>query len=150
MDINTANEVTPSEGEAIARGLYAVARADGVVHEREKALIASFYDDTAGAGPVSLLELERAPDITPESLALALGTPDGGELFLESALLLAYADNTVTPAERALIGTFASALGVEENRLAELEQGVRDVLVGQLLGLSNVESVAEIAKNLGK
>ena len=54
--------------EAIARGLYGVARVDGV-HEREAGLIASFWIDAGGGGPLS--DLERAEAIKPADVAAA-------------------------------------------------------------------------------
>ena len=46
MDFFPEIEIQKDQAEAIARGLYAVAKADGAVHEREAANIAEFFGST--------------------------------------------------------------------------------------------------------
>lgn len=141
--------ISASEAEAIARGLYAVARAEGGVHEREAALIRSFYGEASTDGSArSLAALENAPDLDPEALALALGSPELRMLFLKTALLVAWADNNYADAERAAIGRYAGALDVKPEALVSLEQAVKEFLLGQLLHLSDVESTRQVAQKL--
>src|SRR5947208_2207094 len=118
------------QAEAIARGLYAVAAADGV-HEREAALIASFYGE-AGGTPRALAELERRELISASELAAALHTDKQRRLFVKTAFLLALADGAISAAERQRIGAFAAALGVAGEPLAQLEQSVKEYLLAQL------------------
>src|SRR5438128_3041623 len=117
-------ELHLSEGaaEAIARGLYAVAKIDGV-HEREAALVASFWADIGG-GANALAELERAPTIRPAELAAALQTPEARKMFLKTALLLAWADGKVSDGERGVLADFSKGLGVDGKQLGQLEDGV--------------------------
>src|SRR5882724_11465304 len=84
--------------EAIARGLFTVAKVDGL-HEREAALVASFWSE-AGGGAGSLANLDRAAQMKPADLASALHTAEERTLFLKTAYLLAWADGKVTPEER--------------------------------------------------
>ena len=92
-------EVNLSHGaaEAIARGLFAIARVDGV-HEREAGLIASFWIDAGGGGPLS--DLERAEAIKPADLAAALHSDAERQLFIKTAILLTWADGAVSAAEK--------------------------------------------------
>src|ERR1051325_12087477 len=98
MEVFEEVAIDGPQAEAIARGLYAVAAADGV-HEREAALIASFYGE-AGGTPRALAELERREAISGAELAAVLQTADERRLFLKTALLLAWADGSVSPKEQ--------------------------------------------------
>jgi hypothetical protein len=140
------------QAQAIARGLYTVAAVDGV-HEREAALIANFYGTTAGSEtrPVtSLAELGRLGALAPAELAAALVGEDLRQLFVKAALLLAYIDGKVTPAERAQIAAYGAALDVSAERQAALEESVRDHLMQPLSRLANTEEVNKVAKQLGR
>jgi hypothetical protein len=136
-----------SEAEAIARGLYAVSRRDGV-HEREAALIASFWAD-CGGGAVALAELARQPDISAEQLA---GLLQGGEkqtLFLKTAVLLAWADGNASDREMALINDFAKAFGIGEPEVQNLASEVKEYLLSHLTHLQNTDATVSVAKKLG-
>jgi tellurite resistance protein len=138
-------ELSHTAAEAIARGLYAVAKVDGL-HEREAGLIASFWIDAGGSG--SLSDLERGAAIQPRELAAALHTPPERTLFVKTALLLAWADGQVTDAERKSVLEFAGALGVEGAQLEKLEQNVKEYLLSQLAHLLNTEAIRDVARKL--
>src|SRR5258705_12018113 len=110
MDFFPEVELSHAAAEAIARGLYAVAKVDGL-HDREAGLLASFWIDAGGGG--SLSDLERGATILPADLAAALHTDDERLLFVKTALLLTWADGKVTDAERQSVSTFAGALGLD-------------------------------------
>src|SRR5262249_37228727 len=138
MDFFREIPVNQAQAEAMARGLFAVAKADGV-HERQLALISSFYADVGGsARPLS--ELEPRADTVPTELAATLGTGEHAQLFLKTALLLAWADGSVSAEERACIGRYANALGTGKDALATLEDGVKDYLLGHLSHVQNVDA----------
>lgn len=141
-------EVNLSRGaaEAIARGLYAVAHADGL-HEREAGLIASFWID-AGGGAGALSDLERGPAIAPAELAAALHSDAERQLFVKTALLLTWADGAVSDAERKKVQELARALGVDDATLGKLEDGVKDYLLGHLVHLQNTDAAREVAKKM--
>lgn len=140
-------EVTQAAAEAIARGLYAVAKVDGV-HEREAALVSSFWGDVGGSSS-ALAELERGATITSSELGSALGSEGLRQLFVKTSILLAWADGKVTDAERKLIAEFAGALGIAGPALGKLEASVKEYLLGHLSPISNTEAVASVAKKLG-
>jgi hypothetical protein len=133
--------------EAIARGLYAIARVDGL-HDREAGLIASFWIE-AGGGSGALSDLERSGDIAPAELATALRTDIERQLFIKTAILLTWADGSVSAAEQQAVGDFAKALGVEPSALEQLEASVKDFLLGHLVHLQNTDATLAVAKKLG-
>ncbi len=146
MDFFNEIQIDAAQAEAIGRGLYAVAAVDGV-HERELALIASLYGEAGGTSR-GLADLERREAIKPAELAAALPEVDHRQLFIKTALLLAWADGSVSDPERALIGTFATALAVSNEDLAHLESGVKDFLLGQVSHLTNTEATRKVAGDL--
>jgi tellurite resistance protein len=144
-------DLSAVEAETFARGLYAVARVDGV-HERELALISDFYQgaatDEANEGTVAA-SLERMGVLGPKEVAQVLISAPQRELFVKTALLLTWADGTVSDAERAKVDEFARALEVAPEKKAQLEAEVKDFLLRPLAGLANVNAVSAVAKKLG-
>ncbi len=134
-----------TQAEAIARGLFAVAKCDGL-HEREAALVASFWADVGG-GAAALAELERRPAIEAGELSALLPSDDVRLLFLKTALLLAWADGHTSDAERGTIHAFAAAFG-HEAALDELEASVKEYLLGHLAHLANTDATVEVAKGM--
>ena len=146
MDFFHEVQFEEPQAEAMARGLYAVAKVDGI-HIREAALVSSFYNET-GAHSHSLSDLERRITITGEELAAALQTPEQRRLFVKTALLLAWADGVVTPQEQRIIGAYAEALGVTGEELARLDEAVKEYLLAHLSHVKNVEATARVAAKL--
>jgi tellurite resistance protein len=138
-------ELSRGAAEAIARGLYAVARCDGL-HEREAGLIASFWIDAGGGSPLS--DLERAEALRPADLAAALHSDAERQLFIKTAILLTWADGKVSDAERKVVQEFARALGIDDATLEKLDAGVKDYLLGQLVHVQNTDAVREVANKL--
>ena len=141
-------DVSEREAELMGRGLYAVARAEGGVHEREEMLIGEFLADL-GSGAPTLAALARQPSPTPDEMKAGLGSPDAARLFLKTALLLAYVDGNYHLDESKVIAKYASGLGVGPTELNELENGVREYLLSQLVHVSNVDVARKVAKKLG-
>jgi tellurite resistance protein len=139
--------IRESEAEAIARGLYAVAKADGNMHPRELALISEYY--AAGSdGPSDFAALERSGPIAPEALAAQLDRPEVRELFVKTALLMAYTDGTFGKGEGECINRYAAALGLDAAAVEALDTQVREYLISQLTHLANVDAVVEVSKEL--
>jgi tellurite resistance protein len=137
--------LTQFQAEAIARGLFAIAHADGV-HEREEALVASFWAE-AGGSDRALSELSRRQAITTEELSTALSTPELRRVFLKTALLLAFADGQVSRKESELVRHYSKELGLDAE-LSTLEEQVKEYLLGQLAHIHNTQALVEIAKKL--
>jgi tellurite resistance protein len=140
-------EIRADQAEAIARGLFAIAKADGKIHDREAAIIAEFYCSTTDLA-ADLGALERAPAIEPPTLALMLPTAELRRIFVKTAILLSYADGNYGQGESKLIGEYAKALDIGDKDLVLLETQVKEYLLAQLTHLSNVEGAAAVAKEL--
>lgn len=138
-------EIREDQAEAIARGLYAVARADGNVHEREAAMIGEFFSTTT-ARSADLGALARSPKLEPDNLAAMLPTPELRQLFIKTALLLAYVDGDYAAGEQTTIADYAKAMNITD--VAAIEAQVKDYLIGHLAHLQNVQGVADVAKTL--
>ena len=147
MSLATPFNLTPAAAQAIARGLYAVAKSDGL-NEREAGLIQSFWLDTGGSAS-ALAELSRSADITPEELATALPHAEEHMLFLKTALLLAWADGRYSDEEKKSITDFAHALKVDAAELHSMEGSVKEYLLGHLAHLKNTEATVIVAQKLG-
>jgi len=141
-------DVRDAEAEAIARGLYAIAQADGEIHPKELALITEFLIGGSD-NPAAFTALERSDLITPDELATHLGSQDVRRLFVKTALLMAYADNQYSSDESALLAEFAQALDISAQDLVQFEEQVKDYLLSQLTHLQNTAATAEVAKELG-
>jgi tellurite resistance protein len=140
-------DVTSDEAEAIARGLFLVARADGAVHEREVALISEFYASAAGHA-AGLGALERLAPIDGATLAAVLHSKEKQELFLKTAMLLAYADGAYGAAESKVVSSLAGAFGANEKDLRLWETQVKEFMLSQLTHIKNSDAVAQVAKEL--
>lgn len=140
-------EIRADQAEAIARGLFAVARADGGVHEREAAMISEFFNSTTDHAS-HLASLERQPVLEPAHLAALLPSPELRQLFIKSALLLAYVDGKYAPNEKQQIHAYAAACQIDPAALTNLESSVKDYLLGHLSHLKNVDAVVAVAKEL--
>jgi uncharacterized tellurite resistance protein B-like protein len=140
-------EIRQEQAEAIARGLFAVAKADGTVHDREAAIIAEFFASTTDMAS-DLGALERAPAIEPATLKLFLPTADLRRIFVKTAILLAYADSAYGANESKIINDYAAALEVSGKDLALLEQQVKEYLLAQLSGLTNTAAAVAVAREL--
>ncbi|HEU5055016.1 MAG TPA: hypothetical protein VFU21_00765 [Kofleriaceae bacterium] len=147
-DLYPEIDISQSEAEAIARGLFAVARADGQLHQREAGIIAQFYADVAGGTPAQLGDLERSARPEPAVLAAQLGRPEVQRIFIRTAVLLAYVDSKYSPGESKLIGEYAAAMGISRQDLAEMETLAKEFLLAQLAHIKNIDAVVDVAKEL--
>lgn len=147
FDLSPEIEISEAQAEAIARGLIAVAKADGAMHDREAALIAEFFASTTDR-IADLAGLGRGDAVSGEYLAGSLPGAELRKAFLKTAMLLAYVDGVYSVAESKLIGDYAAALGFGDGDLRDLEQHVKEFMLGQLTGIRNTAAVAEVAKEL--
>lgn len=140
-------DIRQDQAEAIARGLFAVARADGEIHEREAALIGEFFR-SAVEGAANFGALERATPIEPGLLAQLLPSEALRHVFLKTALLVAYVDSKLGEGESKVLQEFALALSVSKPEMDTLETQVKEFLLSQLSHLSNMEQAVEVAREL--
>jgi len=151
MDFFPEVMLTQNEAELIAQGLLAVARSDGQLHDRELALVQSYYVHSCCGEVVDnglIRRLETEGDIAADVLASGLARPPIPMLFVKSAILCAYADGAYHEKEKAKIEEYAAAMNIGAAALAELEQSVKEFLLSQLSHLHNREATLEVAKEL--
>lgn len=149
IDFAPTIDLSQAEAQAIAQGLYAIARADSV-HPSEIAMISDFYRDAVGDedAETTIASLARESTIEPETLATILARDEVGHVFIKTAWLMAYADGAVSDGERAAIGRYGAALGLSSEELGQLKEQVKDFLVRQLVHLHNIDAVREVARKL--
>lgn len=108
--------------DIFARGLYHLARVDGVADE-ERGVIREFLDDMGE--PELMSSLDKVA-FDSRMLALSLDTSDLRRLFIKTGLLLIYADGVFSDEERAAIDEVAGALGMTDD-LPALEVEMKGV-----------------------
>jgi hypothetical protein len=141
-------ELNGEQAALFARGLFALSRVDGH-DEREGMLIKSFWLDINGEADMrALTQLEAAPDIDIKQLAAGLPRPEMRELFLRTALLLAYADGTYSAPEKKWIEQAAAAM-LMQPQLKRLDELTRNLMLSQLSHLHNTEATSQVARKLG-
>lgn len=138
--------ISRETAHAIPRGLFAVAKVDGV-HEREAGLVASFWIEAGGG--ILLSELERGEPISAAELAAALPSALERELFIKTAILLMYADGKVTDAERQIVSEYARSLDISDGELKRMEDVVKEYLLSHVSHLHNTDATRAVAQKLG-
>lgn len=127
LDANTA--------ALIASGMRQVAMADGQVHQRELALIATFEGQLAKGG----VEADAA-----------LETDELRVTYVRSLTMVALADGKISPAEDAKVRELAAARGISDD---VVDSAILDVKRRFLQVFAGVrlfrDSVVEVARELG-
>jgi len=114
-------KLSADDANAIVAALQDVARTDGE-HAEELAMIRGFVElidaDLGAAEPTAL------PAMTPDKLALAITDPVTRKLALQCAVLLAWADGSLSDKERARLAEYASALGFSKKDYDGIERSI--------------------------
>ena len=132
--------------QSMVRGMYDLAKVDGV-HQAEMVMLRGFYDECQREAQAltSFDDLIAVPfDL--RAACEVLDTQERKTAFIQSCLLLAYADGSYSAAEQAHIRKFAQALQVETATLATLEAQVADTLMQQFASVRNVEALQQVAR----
>ena len=129
-------ELDAAAAHAIAAAMREVAGVDGR-HPEEEALIAEFEADLPG-------DRASAVDFT------ALTEPAARTAFLRSVVLVAFADGQLSDAERDLIRSYVSQLGMPETALTAAVTHVASVLLTRFAGVKIYrDQVIDIGTGLG-
>ena len=131
----------------MSQALYSLSRVDGH-SDREGMLIKAFWMEFSGGDTLSLdlkslegeVALARLGDWVPDVYRL---------LFMETALRLAWADGSVTPAEREWLDEAARVLNISPADWRRLDENVRGELLKGLSHIQNTEALKEVARELG-
>jgi tellurite resistance protein len=112
-------KLSADDANAIVAALYDVAQSDGQ-HEEEIAMIQGFVQlldaDLGEQSPTKL------PAMNPEKLAIAITDPDTRKVAVQCALLLAWADGSLSDKERARVLEYATALGFSRTAYDGMEK----------------------------
>jgi len=120
--------------QTLVRALHTLALHDGI-HEAERLMLSSFYD------------IVRTP-LDESTLAETFDSPELKTVFVQSCLLLAYADGHYTAGERGQLLAWAQALGLSDQQLGALEDGVSDHLMQQIAQVHNTDALREVAAKM--
>jgi tellurite resistance protein len=113
--------LSADDANAIVAALHDVAAADGK-HDEEIEMIRGFIEmldaDLGADKPTSL------PDMTPAKLATLITDADARKVAVQCALLLAWADGTLSDKERARVVEYATALGFSQQAYDGIERTI--------------------------
>ncbi len=134
--------------QAIVRGMYRVAQADGA-HERELVLMRGFYESCRAevSGLADFAEVV-ARDLDPAEARAVISTPELREAFFRSCYLVAWADGRLSTEERAVLDALADVVGVERASLAAIAESVMDQLVGTIARAPDASSIAKLRSSM--
>ena len=145
----TISTVIPTLGinhiQVIVRGMYDIAKSDGL-HDAELVMLRGFYEDCRRESEAltEFDDLLKIPFDLKEA-RLILDTDMRKAAFLQSCVMLAYADGNYSAEERTKVREFAAALGVSAPALATIESAVADNLMQQLTKVKNMDALREVA-----
>ncbi|HSI58059.1 MAG TPA: hypothetical protein VLA16_10900, partial [Ideonella sp.] len=134
--------------QALVRAMYTLALHDGI-HDTERVMLRGFYEscqaDTQAL--TSFEDIVRTP-LDESTLPTTFDTPELKTIFVQSCLLLAYADGHYTAGERGQLLGWAKALGLADQQLGALEDGVSDHLMQQIAQVNNTDALREVAAKM--
>jgi uncharacterized membrane protein YebE (DUF533 family) len=127
-------DLDAASAAAIAKGMRAVAQADGSIHQRELSLIATFEAEIPSNG-------EPADSFASDAAKQA---------YLRSIIMVALADGVITDKEEQVIGELCDAYGIGR---AQIHAETLEVKRWFLQAFSGVhifrDAVVRVAKDLG-
>ncbi|MEN0061804.1 MAG: hypothetical protein AAGA48_06605 [Myxococcota bacterium] len=128
-------DLSAAQAAFIAKGMRTVATADGLVHQRELALIAAFESELD----------EEVPNEAPD-----LSSDDVRETYLRSLILVALADGRVSEAEHKVIVELAAEVNLEADHVSECVLLVKRRFLQVFAGVNIFrDAVVQVADELG-
>ena len=148
MNFSDNIELNINHIQSLVRGMHELSLLDGV-HDAERVMLLGFYE----ACQAESNALASFQDLVAVPLDLAglddvFDSPQLKQTFLHSCLLLAYADGHYSAGERARVVEYAKALGVSDEELRQIEDGVADHLMQQISRIENVEALGQVAAGM--
>lgn len=135
--------------QVIIRGMYAVAKSDGV-HESELVLMREFYDTCRrDVGGLADFDDIISQDFDAGEARDILNTDELKNIFLTSCWFLAFADGKVTDKEKSTIAGFGQKLEVNAERLNIIYEQVKDHLLAHISNIQNIDALGEVMKEMG-
>jgi uncharacterized membrane protein YebE (DUF533 family) len=135
--------------QVIVRGMFAVAKCDGV-HESELVLMRAFYDacrdDAEGLAEYKHVVAEA---FDAELAKEILDTDELRAALVKSCVFVAFADGNFSEAEKGEISRIGEGVGLSAEAVAQIENEVRDVLVQEIARVKNVDALREVVTEMG-
>nr|WP_297351463.1 hypothetical protein [uncultured Caldimonas sp.] len=134
--------------QAIVRAMHELSLTDGQ-HDAERVMLRGFYDSCQGeTGALTTFEeLIRVP-LDLSTLAETFPSADLKAAFLQSCVLLGYADGKYSQGEQAKVKAYAQALGADDALLKEVEDAIADHLMQQISRIENLDALREVSKEM--
>ena len=134
--------------QVIVRGMWAVARCDGV-HDTESTMLRDFYRGCSqDAEALTDFDALVSRDFDIAEATDVLTSDELKRVFLQSCMFLAYADGAYSAQENALISQYASNLGMSQDTLTELRGLVGDHLISQVARVHNVDGLKAVVRDV--
>lgn len=140
--------LSPAQVTQLTKAMLSVALVDDI-QPAEAALIGQFYESSRSADMPTTAAVLADPKAHPfDAASLTGSSAEFADTVVLMCLMTAYADGSLSAAERAHVQSIATALGVDATRFETHLAQVRDELVGALSHLPDAGSVAAVVKEL--
>ena len=148
MPTMTDQNLSPAQVTLLTQAMLSVALVDGI-HPAEAALIGQFYESSRSADMPSTSAVMASPEVQAFDIAALKGSSaEFADTVVLMCLMTAYADGSLSAAERSHVQAIASTLGLDAADFEAHLAQVRDELVGALSHLPDAGSVAVVVKEL--
>ncbi len=141
-------DLSPAQVTQLTKAMLSVALVDDI-QPAEAALIGQFYESSRSTDMPTTAAVLADPKAHPfDAATLAGSSAEFADTVVLMCLMTAYADGSLSAAERDHIQSIATSLGVDAARFEAHLAQVRDELVGALSHLPDAGSVAAVVKEL--
>jgi tellurite resistance protein len=139
--------LSPAQVAQLTQAMLSVALVDGI-HPAEAALIGQFYESSRSADMPTTATALAMDARAFDARSLLPCDAEFADTVVLMCLMAAYADGSLSTAERSHVQATATALGVDAARFEAHIAQVRDELVGALSHLPDTASVAAVVQKL--
>lgn len=139
--------LSPAQVAQLTQAMLSVALVDGI-HPAEAALIGQFYESSRSADMPTTATALAMDSSAFDARSLLPSDAEFADTVVLMCLMAAYADGSLSAAERSHVQAIATTLGVDAARFEAHIALVRDELVGALSHLPDAASVAAVVQKL--
>ena len=139
--------LSPAQVAQLTQAMLSVALVDGI-HPAEAALIGQFYESSRSADMPTTATALAMDSSAFDARSLLPSDAEFADTVVLMCLMAAYADGSLSAAERSHVQAIATTLGVDAARFEAHIALVRDELVGALSHLPDTASVAAVVQEL--
>lgn len=139
--------LSPAQVAQLTQAMLSVALVDGI-HPAEAALIGQFYESSRSADMPTTATALAMDSSAFDARSLLPSDAEFADTVVLMCLMAAYADGSLSAAERSHVQAIATTLGVDAARFEAHIALVRDELVGALSHLPDTASVAAVVQKL--